>query len=131
MSDDNLCKIAIEAMNNAYAPYSHCKVGAALLAKSGEIYTGCNVENASYTPTICAERNAIFNAVNNKEREFVAIAVAGGHEGILQGGFTPCGVCRQVMSEFCTPDFKILVVTDKDSFKEYSLGELLPEAFLL
>ena len=123
---------AIEAMKRSYSPYSHFTVGAALLTKDGKIYTGANIENASYTPTVCAERNAIFTAVHNGEREFDAIAIVGGHEGNVKGVTAPCGVCRQVMSEFCSPDFKVILVTSSNGdFEETTLGELLPYTFKL
>ncbi len=123
-----LCRKAVEMMEKAYAPYSGYRVGAALLASSGEIYTGCNIENASYSPTVCAERVAFFKAVSAGEREFVSIAVAGGKESPAEEGFPPCGVCRQVMAEFCGPEFEILVVCS-DGFRSYRLKELFPEAF--
>lgn len=123
---------AIEAMKKSYSPYSHFTVGAALLTKEGKIYTGANIENASYTPTVCAERNAIFTAVHNGEREFLAIAIVGGHHGDVKGITAPCGVCRQVMSEFCSPDFKVILVTSNEGdFEETTLGELLPYSFKL
>ena len=127
-----LALAAIEAMKKSYSPYSHFTVGAALLTKEGKLYTGANIENASYTPTVCAERNAIFTAVHNGEREFEAIAIVGGHKGDVKGITAPCGVCRQVMSEFCSPDFKVLLVTSPDGdFEETTLGELLPYIFKL
>ena len=127
-----LALAAIEAMKRSYSPYSHFTVGAALLTKDGKIYTGANIENASYTPTVCAERNAIFTAVHNGEREFDAIAIVGGHEGLVKGITAPCGVCRQVMSEFCSPDFKVILVTSSNGdFEETTLGELLPYMFKL
>lgn len=129
MNEKELCFEAIEAMGKAYAPYSKHKVGAALLTESGKIFTGCNIENAAYSPTVCAERVALFTAVAAGERKFKAIAVAGGKDGIIGGAFPPCGVCRQVMAEFCSPDFTILVVTGNDTYNKYSLSELLPEAF--
>ena len=98
MTAEELLKKAEEAMGRAYAPYSGYKVGAALLTKSGRVYQGCNIENASFTPTICAERTAIFKAVYEGEREFEAIAVVGGKDGVVTGLFPPCGVCRQVMA---------------------------------
>lgn len=129
MTEKELCRTAIEAMQKSYAPYSGYRVGAALLTADGAVYTGCNIENASYTPTVCAERTAIFKAVSEGVRHFAAIAVAGGKDGVLSGAFPPCGVCRQVMAEFCTPDFTVLVVTGKDDFKKYTLSELLPSGF--
>ena len=126
----SLALAAIEAMKKSYSPYSHFTVGAALLTKDGKIYTGANIENASYTPTVCAERNAIFTAVHQGEREFEAIAIVGGHEGSITGVTAPCGVCRQVMSEFCSPDFKVILVTTHDGdYVEETLGSLLPYTF--
>ena len=127
-----LALAAIEAMKKSYSPYSNFTVGAALLTKDGKIYTGANIENASYTPTICAERNAIFTAVHNGERQFEAIAIVGGHQGDVKGSTAPCGVCRQVMSEFCSPDFKVILVTSKDGdYVEETLGNLMPYMFKL
>ncbi|MBO5716430.1 MAG: cytidine deaminase [Clostridia bacterium] len=127
-----LALAAIEAMKKSYSPYSNFTVGAALLTKSGKVYTGANIENASYTPTICAERNAIFTAVHNGEREFSAIAIVGGLKGDIKGITAPCGVCRQVMSEFCSPDFKVILVTSSEGeYEETTLGELLPYTFKL
>lgn len=128
----DLALCAIDAMKKSYSPYSHFTVGAALLTKEGKIYTGANIENASYTPTICAERNAIFTAVHEGERNFEAIAIVGGHEGDVKGVTAPCGVCRQVMSEFCSPDFKVILVTSSEGdYEETTLGELLPYTFKL
>ena len=121
----DLCKRAIEASKNSYSPYSKYRVGAALLTKSGKIYEGANIENASYSPTVCAERVAIFKAVYDGERDFKAIAVFG--ENLAY----PCGVCRQVLSEFCSPELKIFIVKDEDNFEETTLGELLPKSFKL
>lgn len=129
MDEKELCREAIDAMKNAYAPYSGYKVGAALLTEKGKLFAGCNIENAAYTPTVCAERVALFNAISSGERNFTAIAVAGGKDGVISGAFPPCGVCRQVMAEFCAPDFTVLVVTGEDSYKKYTLNELFPQAF--
>ncbi len=129
MNEKELCKEAIDAMKNAYAPYSGYKVGAALLTEKGKLFAGCNIENAAYTPTVCAERVALFNAISSGERKFTALAVAGGKDGVISGAFPPCGVCRQVMAEFCAPDFTVLVVTGEDSYKKYTLNELFPQAF--
>lgn len=129
MNEKELCKEAIDAMKNAYAPYSGYKVGAALLTEKGKLFAGCNIENAAYTPTVCAERVALFNAISSGERNFTAIAVAGGKDGVISGAFPPCGVCRQVMAEFCAPDFTVLVVTGEDSYKKYTQNELFPQAF--
>ena len=124
-----LIEKAKEAMQSAYAPYSSFKVGAALLCSDGSIYTGCNIENASFSPTVCAERVAIFKAVSDGKRDFSAIAVCGGKDGVLTEKFCyPCGVCRQVLSEFCKSDFKIYVMSNGD-VRECTLSELLPESF--
>ena len=125
-----LMETAIKQLEYSYAPYSGFKVGVALLTKEGEIYTGCNIENAAYTPTNCAERTAFFKAVSEGEREFDAIAIVGGKDGVLTSYTAPCGVCRQVMMEFCTPkEFKIILGTSKDDYKIYTLEELLPLGF--
>ena len=120
---------ADEARAQSYSPYSNKSVGAALLCASGKIYTGANIESASFSPTVCAERVAFFSAVHAKERDFEAIAVSGGDVGQpAQDKFHPCGVCRQVMAEFCDDDFKIIVGT-KDNAEEYTLAEILPLRF--
>lgn len=119
---------AQKARQKSYSPYSHFRVGAALLTKSGKIYTGCNIENAAYTPTVCAERTAIFKAVSEGERDFEALAIIGGAEGETADFCAPCGVCRQVIAEFCKKDFKI-VLGNEDNFKVYTLDGLLPFAF--
>ncbi len=129
MTEQELCKQAIAAMERAYAPYSGYMVGAALLTESGAVYTGCNIENASYTPTVCAERTAVFKAVSEGKRNFTMLAVAGGQGGKIAGAFPPCGVCRQVLAEFCSPDFPVLVVTGEDTFERFTLADLLPRAF--
>ena len=119
---------ALEARKKSYSPYSHFCVGAALLTKSGKVYTGCNIENAAYTPTNCAERTAFFKAVSEGEREFEAIAIVGGKE-TQKGGFcAPCGVCRQVIAEFCEKDFKI-VLGDEENLEVHTLDTLLPLSF--
>ena len=130
MNKLDLCKKAIDALNNSYSPYSNCKVGAALLTESGKIYTGCNIENAAFSPTICAERVTFSKAVSEGEKEFTSIAIAAKKDDVLTA-FSPCGVCRQVMAEFCKDDFKILVVTGEDQFEEYTLLQLLPNSFNL
>ncbi|MBE6779163.1 MAG: cytidine deaminase [Ruminococcaceae bacterium] len=131
MTEKELCKQALSAMERAYAPYSGYTVGAALLTADGRVFTGCNIENASYTPTVCAERTAVFKAVSEGVREFTMLAVAGGKDGAVSGAFPPCGVCRQVLTEFCSPDFPVLLVTGEDTFERYTLSELLPLAFKL
>ncbi|HBJ19007.1 MAG TPA: cytidine deaminase [Clostridiales bacterium] len=129
MTEKELIDAAITARKSAYCPYSHMAVGAALLAKSGKVYTGANMENASFTPTVCAERVAFFSAIMAGEREFVRIAVVGGPEGEEPlREFPPCGVCRQVMSEFCGEDFEILIAT-RDSYHRLTLPEILPFRF--
>lgn len=126
----DLIRKAIEAREKSYCPYSGFAVGAALLTRSGKIYTGANIENAAFTPTNCAERTAFFKAVSEGERDFSAIAIAGGKKGEAPRDYvTPCGVCRQVMREFCPDSFKIYSVRSEDDYKEYSLGELFPEGF--
>ena len=112
----------------SYSPYSGFKVGAALLGKSGKVYTGCNVENAGYSPTNCAERTALFKAVSEGEREFVSIAVVGGKGEEIADFCAPCGVCRQALAEFCDEDFKIVLGTP-DSLQICTLGQLLPYSF--
>ncbi len=127
---ETLIEQAIEQLQFSYAPYSGFKVGAALLAKDGTVYGGCNIENASYTPTNCAERTAFFKAVSEGIREFDAICIVGGKEGILKEYASPCGVCRQVMMEFCNPDtFQIILATSKEQYEIFTLRELLPLGF--
>lgn len=129
MTDRELVEKAKEAAEKAYAPYSGFTVGAALLAKSGKVYLGCNIENASYTPTNCAERTAFFKAVSEGEREFAKIAVVGGKALDFADYCTPCGVCRQVMSEFCNEDFAVILGRNDGNYKVMTLGELLPFSF--
>ena len=125
-----LIQEAIAAMHYSYTPYSHFRVGAALLTKSGKIYRGCNIENAAYTPTNCAERTAFFKAVSEGELKFEAICIVGGKNGKLEEYAPPCGVCRQVMMEFCDPEtFKIILATDEIHYTELTLKELLPLGF--
>ena len=129
MNNKELVKATFDAMKKAYAPYSGYKVGAALLSKSGKVYTGCNIENAAYGPTNCAERTAFFKAVSEGELEFLKIAVVGGKDGVVTDMFMPCGVCRQVMAEFCNSDFEIIVARNEDDFRVFTLLELLPFGF--
>lgn len=130
MDNRELIRSALEAMKKAYTPYSDYKVGAALLTKSGKVYQGCNIENAAYTPTNCAERTAFFRAVFDGEREFERICVVGGKHGEPVDYAAPCGVCRQVMMEFCDPEtFRIILAVDEDHYSEYLLKELLPLGF--
>lgn len=125
-----LIDIAMEQLKYAYAPYSNFKVGAVLVTKKGKMYKGCNIENAAYTPTNCAERTAFFKAVSEGEREFEAIIIVGGQDGVVTDYTPPCGVCRQVMMEFCNPDeFKIIIAKNENDYKEYSLKQLLPMGF--
>ena len=128
MTDLELMRLAEEARKLSYCPYSHFAVGAALLTKSGKIYTGCNIESASYTPTNCAERTAVFKAVSEGEREFAAIAIIGAPEGEKGKFCAPCGVCRQVLREFCSLDFRILLGTTEE-VQAYTLNDLLPASF--
>lgn len=121
---------AMGMMKMSYIPYSHFSVGAALLTESGEIYTGCNIENAAYTPSVCAERTAFFKAVSEGHTSFAAIAVAGGRDRKAEGFCTPCGVCRQVMNEFCDPEtFLVISASSPDDYRIYTLKELLPYGF--
>lgn len=130
MQPMELITLAIEAREHAYVPYSGFAVGAALLTKSGKVYQGCNIENAAYTPTNCAERTAFFKAVYDGEREFEAIAVIGGKKGApISELCAPCGVCRQVMREFCNDDFKIYLSKGDGSYEAFSLTNLLPLGF--
>lgn len=130
MTDTELMRLALEARKKAYAPYSHYAVGAALCTGGGRVYTGCNIENASYGATNCAERTAFFKAVSEGERQFAAIAIAGGREGEEPTEYAfPCGICRQVMAEFCEGEFRILVGKTAEDRKEFLLKELLPSSF--
>lgn len=129
MTSEKLCSLAIEAMSHAYVPYSGYKVGAALLCADGTVYQGCNIENAAYGPTNCAERTAFFKAVYDGHRAFSAIAVCGGKDGVISGAFPPCGVCRQVMREFCEDDFRILLIAENGTWEEVTLAQLLPYSF--
>ena len=125
-----LIEKAKQAMEKAYAPYSGFQVGAALLCADGSIYTGCNIENASFSPTICAERTAFAKAVSEGKRDFTAIAVCGGKGGVITGLCTPCGVCRQVMAEFCKEDFQVILVKP-NGYEQRTLSQLLPDSFAL
>ena len=127
---EKLIDTAIKQLDFSYTPYSGFKVGAALLTKKGEIYTGCNIENASYTPTNCAERTAIFKAVSEGVRDFQAICIVGGKGGVLTEYAAPCGVCRQVMMEFCDYEtFPIILGTSPNDYKIMTLKEILPLGF--
>ena len=126
---EKLIDTAIEQLKFSYTPYSNFKVGAALLTKSGKIYTGCNIENASYTPTNCAERTAFFKAVSEGERKFRAICIIGGKDISETVCTPPCGVCRQVLAEFCAPDMPVICANKEGEYKIMELSALLPEAF--
>ena len=130
MNEKILIDAAISAMKNSYSPYSGFCVGAALLAESGKVYSGTNVENASFSVTSCAERSALFAAVSAGERKFSAIAVVGGKDGEITDFCPPCGVCRQALAEFCSPKANVYLFDGK-SVKSLTLGELLPESFSL
>ena len=131
MEFQKLIRKALEVRQKAYAPYSGFMVGAALLCKDGRIFTGCNIENASYGATNCAERTAFFKAVSEGYREFTAIAIAGGRKEAQSLEYcAPCGICRQVMSEFCDPDaFLVILPRSEEDYKSYTLGQLLPLGF--
>lgn len=131
ISETNLIEKAMEMLKFSYAPYSNFFVGAALLSKSGKIYGGCNIENAAYGPSNCAERTAIFKAVSEGVKDFEAICIVGGKNGKVEDFCPPCGVCRQVMREFCVPEFKIILAKSVSEFKIFTLAELLPESFSL
>lgn len=129
MTDAELLAMAVDALKNSYSPYSGCKVGAALLCENGKVFTGTNIENAAFSPTICAERVAIFKAISEGEKIFSKIAVVGGKDGVINGIFAPCGVCRQVLREFCNDDFQIILGESKENFKISTLKDLLPLSF--
>ena len=128
MNNSELMSLAAKARESSYSPYSHFCVGAALLAKNGKVYLGCNIENSAFGPSICAERVAIFKAVSEGVKEFEAIAIIGAKSGEKGGLAAPCGVCRQVMTEFCDENFKI-ILGDENHVDEYTLKDLLPLAF--
>ena len=129
MTPEKLLQAAEEAMQNAYAPYSRHYVGAALEAEDGRVYTGCNVESASFTPTCCAERTALYKAVSEGVRKFRALAVVGGREGKIAGLFPPCGVCRQMLLEFCGEEFPVFLGEGGGKYRAVTLGELIPLGF--
>ena len=127
---EELINTAVRQLEFSYTPYSGFKVGAALLAKEGKVYGGCNIENAAYGPTNCAERTAFFKAVSEGVREFKAICIVGGKDGVLTDYAAPCGVCRQVMMEFCDPaTFQFILATGKEHYDVFTLKELLPFGF--
>lgn len=132
MTDRELIALAVRARKNAYIPYSHYAVGAALIAGSGKVYTGCNIENAAYGPTNCAERTAIFKAVSEGEREIKVLAVVAApeeREAPFENYALPCGVCRQVMSEFAADDMRVLLAKSEDDYLDMSLDDILPLRF--
>lgn len=129
MNKKDLFILAKDAMKNSYAPYSNYNVGAVLLTKNGNVYKGCNIENASYSLTNCAERTALFSAIANGEKEFEAICIIGGKNGEITDYAMPCGACRQALAEFCNADFQVFVGINENDIKEYRLGELLPYSF--
>lgn len=125
-----LIEKALEMRSFSYTPYSGFNVGAALLAKNGKVYTGCNIENASFTPTNCAERTAFFKAVSEGVKEFTAIAIVGGPKDSTELEYcSPCGVCRQVMSEFCDDSFVVICAKSTKEYRKYTLPEILPDRF--
>lgn len=127
---EKLIDTALAQLDYSYAPYSGFNVGAALLAKNQSVYTGCNIENAAYTPTNCAERTAFFKAVSEGVRDFEAICIVGGKNQKATGYTAPCGVCRQVMMEFCNPNtFKIILAIDRENYRIYTLEDMLPQGF--
>ena len=130
MSDKELLDIARSMCDKAYAPYSDFHVGAALITDDGSIYTGCNIENASYGATNCAERTAFFKAISEGESDFKAIAVVGGNEGKVESYCFPCGVCRQVMMEFCNPEtFIVIAAKSREEYLVQTLSQILPNGF--
>ncbi|MEG0547059.1 MAG: cytidine deaminase [Oscillospiraceae bacterium] len=131
MTPLELIECAKYATKNSYAPFSEFNVGAALITKGGKIYKGCNIENSAYSPSICAERVAIFKAISEGETDFEAMAIVGGRNGVFESFCSPCGVCRQVLFEFCKDDFKIILGNDTENFVVYGLKDLLPDGFKL
>ena len=130
MTDRELICEAMEARKMAYTPYSHFQVGAALLAADGRVFRGCNIENAAYSPTNCAERTAFFKAISEGARHFTSLALVAAPEGASLQYTAPCGVCRQVMMEFCNPDtFRILMAVSPEEYRVYTLRQLMPESF--
>ena len=129
MTDKELVLKAIDSMKNSYSPYSRFKVGAALLTENGKIFTGCNIENVAFGPSIFAERVAFFKAISESEKNFSKIAVVGGKNDVITSPTPPCGVCRQVMREFCSDDFEILIVKENENYDKVLLKDLLPHSF--
>ncbi len=126
-----LIQKAFDMLHFSYAPYSSFRVGAALLVSDGSIYTGCNIENAAFGPSNCAERTAFFKAISEGKKDFSAIAIVGGKNGKVSDFCPPCGVCRQVMAEFCNKDFDVIIAKSATEYKVFTLKELLPESFSL
>ena len=131
MKSSELLTLAKKARESSYSPYSNFSVGAALLTRDGRVFLGCNIENASFTPTCCAERVAIFKAISAGVRDFEAIAVVGARDGREAPLCSPCGVCRQVLSEFCDESFRVILADGEDAPVELTMGELLPRRFTL
>ncbi|NCC88049.1 MAG: cytidine deaminase [Clostridia bacterium] len=131
MTNFELLNIAKDAMQKSYSPYSSFKVGAALLCNNGKVFSGCNIENSSYSPSNCAERTAFFKAISEGNKDFEKIAIVGGQNGVVKGFCPPCGVCLQVMSEFCNDEFKIILTNENNEVTEKNLCELLPFSFSL
>ena len=131
MTPERLIELAKAAMARAYAPYSGFQVGAALLCADGTVFTGCNIENAAFSPTNCAERTAIFKAVSEGRRDFSALAVCGGKGGRVTDFCPPCGMCRQVIREFCSPDFPVYIAGPEGQYQTRTLSQLLPDSFSL
>ena len=130
MTNEELFSMAVKAAQNSYSPYSHFRVGAALLTSEGKVFTGCNIENAAFTPTICAERTALFKAVSEGVHRFQAIAIVGSREGEKNLLVTsPCGVCRQALNEFCENDMPVILAKSEEDYQIVTLGELLPLGF--
>ncbi len=131
MTELELCNEAVKALENSYSPYSGYCVGAALLCKNGRLFTGCNIENSAFSPSVCAERTAFFKAISEGKREFAKIAIAAKKSGenIFNDTVSPCGVCRQVMAEFCNGDFEIIIAKNNSEFSKFTLSELLPCSF--
>lgn len=131
MIEKDLIKIAKEQMKNSYSPYSKFSVGAALLCKDGKIFTGCNIENSSFSATICAERVAFSKAVSEGEKKFEKIAIVGGEKGVIENYCYPCGICRQFMSEFCEENFELIFINKDEKIESLYLKNLLPKSFKL
>ena len=129
MKNNELIKYAIDALNNSYAPYSNYCVGAALLCENENVYTGCNIENTSFSATNCAERTAFFKAISEGDKHFSKIAIVAKNTNGQYEYATPCGVCRQVMSEFCDDNFVVIVAKNEEEYKEFTLSQLLPQSF--